>query len=186
MSRSFRRALRSFFVRRVLGGAHVWHSGCGLVWPVKVVKSMWAEFLIGISIILTLLSVSLASFTGYDHERSEFNRVTRTFYFDLKRYQLQAIYGSTYGGKDRYTFYADTHYYKTQFYSERFGEVVHPLPDTMALTIYPRGFSLQLTNPNGQKMIDRIVITDSKLKRGRNYVFSQQTARIRWTEQRYY
>lgn len=146
---------------------------------------MWAEFLIGISIILTLVSVSLTAFTGYDHEESEFNRVTRTFYFDLKRYQLQAFYGSTLSGIDKYYFYLFDHSYTTRFYSDRFGVVVHRLPDTMTLSVYPRGFSLMLRNVTGQNRIGHIVIDDSKIKRGRVYVFSQQTARIRWMERRY-
>lgn len=146
---------------------------------------MWAEFLIGLSILMTLLSVSLTAFTGYDHEQSEFNQVTRTFYFNLKRFQLASQYGSNGGGIDKYFFYFYNHSYITNFYSDSFGEVEYTLPDSMVISASPRSFYLMLGTIKGQQEVDRIWITDYKLNRGREYVFSQQTARIRWFEEKF-
>ncbi|MBS4913886.1 MAG: type II secretion system protein [Veillonella sp.] len=146
-----------------------------------------AELLVYVTIFSLFLTLAVVSIHSVTNEQRQFDHTSRLFYYHLKRTQLADLAGST--GDDDSIFNTVIVYneeYVTNMYEELWGKDLVKLPPTMTLKInVRRSNNLDLGAFEGQNNVSSLELYDKELKKGRKYIFSQQTARIRWEDVAY-
>ncbi len=143
-----------------------------------------SELMVYITILGILASLAITSIHAVTNENRIFDNTTRLFYYNLKRTQLASLQGRTGFDSSEYnlfTVYEDE--YVTNMYERLWGQETLKLPEHMVLKInVRRSNSIDVSGYEGQDNASTLEIYDKKLQRGRQYIFSQQTARVRWVD----
>lgn len=146
-----------------------------------------AELLVYVTIFSLFLTLAVLSIHSVTNEQRQFDHTNRLFYYHMKRTQLADLQGST--GNELTIFNAMVVFdeaYVTNMYESLWGKDLVELPSTMTLKINVRWSNkLDLGAFEGQNNVSSLEIYDKELKKGRKYIFSQQTARIRWEDVQY-
>lgn len=142
------------------------------------------EILIYTTLLILLLSMAHIALSKTINESWQFDRVSRLFYYTIKRTQLISFNGSAGSLVEPVnTIYVSESNYNANIYAALWGNQVVVLPEHMKLvnnsrtqqTVYLGGY-------DGQKDVYSYEIYNYKLRKYRKYIFSQQTPRIRWIE----
>ncbi|MDY3974154.1 type II secretion system protein [uncultured Veillonella sp.] len=146
-----------------------------------------AEVLIYTTIIAVFAAVALVSIHSVTNEARVFDHMTRLFYYNLKRTQLISLQGRTGDVASEYnTMTVFDEQYVTNMYEPLWGKETMELPETMILKInVRRSNTIDASGYEGQDNASTLELYDKELRRGRQYIFSQQTARIRWIDVTY-
>lgn len=146
-----------------------------------------AELLVYVTIFSLFLTLAVLSIHSVTNEQRQFDHTSRLFYYHMKRTQLADLQGST--GNELTMFNTMVVYneeYVTNMYERLWGKDLVKLPSTMTLKInIRRSNNLDLGSFEGQNNVSSLELYDKELKKGRKYIFSQQTARIRWEDVQY-
>lgn len=143
-----------------------------------------SEAIVYVTILAVFASLAVLSIHSVTNENRLFDNTTRLFYYHLKRTQLISLQGRTGDENSEYnTMTVFNEQYVTNVYEPLWGKETMELPPTMTLKInVRRSNAIDVSGYEGQDNASMLEIYDRQLQRGRQYIFSQQTARIRWVD----
>lgn len=142
------------------------------------------EVLIYSTLLILLISMAQIAISKTMSESLQFDRVSRLFYYTIKRTQLLSFNGSA-GSliSPLNTIYVNESEYKENLYATLWGNQIIVLPDSMKLVNNSQTKQeMYLGSYDGQNNVYSYEIYDYVLRKYRKYFFSQQTPRIRWIE----
>lgn len=142
------------------------------------------EVLIYSTLLILLLGMAQLAISKTMSENWQFDRVSRLFYYTIKRTQLLSSNGgSGTQGRPLNTIYVSDSSYEVNLYATLWGYQEIFVPNTMKLVNNSRTKqSAYLGKYDGQSDLYSFEIYDYVLRKYRKYIFSQQTPRIRWIE----